>query len=505
MTAATVLELKRFLSSVRLAVEPEMPSLSTLQLAEDAAESPPPTGEGAPAAPVVSSEARFVAGLAALVLNVDPTPSGAFSKGKLQEVILAIDAAVSAQLDEILHHERFQAIESAWRAIEDLVRHVNFKAGVTVDVLDVTKEELAEDFDTGSVDVTETALFKKIYYGELDQFGGKPFAAMIGLYSFSSTRSDVFWLKQMGKVAGHSHAPFFSSVSPAFFGCETVEQLSELGDLDAILSQPRYGPWHALRDGHEAAYLGLTLPRYLLRRPWHSIWNPAGTFAYEEKTGGDNRNYLWGNSAILVARNLAKSFESSGWCQYIRGHKAGGLASDLEAHRFRLLSEHELKSPLEWTLPDTNEVAYANAGFMPVVYRKGTDEACFFSSQSVKAVKRFGDQRATDNAQLVTNLAYTLSISRIAHYLKCIVRDVVGSTADGPYVQRKIQKWLETYVTMVPQPSERTISYYPFKMAKVEVRAVEGDLGSYKCAVTVVPHIQFEGVDVELRLESWVG
>ncbi len=424
----------------------------------------------------------------------------------MQEIILEIDARVHETLDLVLHHPAFQAVESAWRGLEDLVSHSNFRANVSIDLMDVSREELAEDFETNSVDVTESVVFRKIYREEYDQFGGQPFGAVVGLYSFGSTPRDLFFLRQMGKVCALAHSPFLGSVAPQFFGCDTAEQLSSITDLEGLLKQPRYGAWQALRDAPEAAYVALTLPRYLLRRTWDPSTNLANEVDYsEDATKGPEGQYLWGNPAILLARNLVRSFEVSGWCQHIRGPKAGGLIKDLAGHAFAVRNEEELKAPVEVSIPDTRELEFANQGFIPVIYRTGTTEACIFSCQSIKAPKRFKDQKDTENAQLVTNLSYTLSVSRIAHYLKCMMRDVIGTTADATDVQTKIQDWLEEYVTTVINPDDLTLSFYPFKAAKVEVVKAEGLIGQYRCSVAVLPHIQFEGIDVELRLESRLG
>jgi type VI secretion system protein ImpC len=488
MVEGTTLDVKRFLSSM------------TLTSVEDEA---PATDDAFPHEQ--SREDRFLAGLGALVHNVAPA-NGRLPKGAIQELILEIDSRVQATLDLVLHHPSFQAVESAWRGLEDLIKHTNFHANITLDIMDASKEELAEDFETHSVDVTESAVFGKIYREEYDQFGGKPYGAVVGLYSFSSTPQDLFFIRQMGKVCALSHSPFLTSASPRFFGCETAEQLSAITDLEGLLKQPRYGAWQTLRDAPEAAYVALTLPRYLLRRPWDPETNPSEEVVYSENASkGPEGQYLWGNPAILMARNLVRSFELSGWCQHIRGPKAGGLLPDLVGHELLVRGESELKAPVELSIPDTRELEFANQGFIPVIYRTGTTEACIFSCQSIKAPKRFKDPKDTENAQLVTNLSYTLSISRIAHYLKCMMRDVIGTTADANSVQSKIQDWLEEYVTTVINPDDLTLSFYPFKAAKVEVTPSEGVIGHYRCTVAVLPHIQFEGIDVELRLESRLG
>lgn len=483
------ISLKRFLSSVRLSTEHEKAEPMFLGTIETVKEE-------------VSDEDRFLSGLAAVLLNID-RGDGRFDKSRIQGVIDQIDTAVNAQLNEVLHHSRFQELESTWRTVDDIIQHTNFKADIMLDIIDVGKDELYEDFENNSVDLTSGALFNKVYIAEYDQFGGRPYGGIIGLYEFEHTPQDLYWLRQMGRVAAASHAPFVGGVSPKFFGCNTIEELGAVKDLEGMLNQPKYGGWNQLRDTPEAAYIGLALPRYVLRLPYHPELNPCGDLNFEEKVrGDDDRTFLWGNSAALIARNMCRSFETSGWCQYMRGPKGGGLIAGLPVHTYNLRGEEEIKLPVELAIPDYRELEFANSGFMPLIYKKGTADACFFSVQSVKKPKKFKDPKDSENAQLVCNLSYTFSITRIAHYVKCIMRDNIGSTADADYIKAQLEEWIGAYVTTVSNPDDLTLRYYPFKKAEVEVTEQEGMIGWYNCSIGILPHIQFEGMDVELRLDS---
>jgi type VI secretion system protein ImpC len=483
------LDLKRFLSSMRLGTEISEP----VPMIQDGLET---------VAEEVSDEDRFISGMAALLLNID-TSAGRFDKGMVQQVIARIDVMVNDQINEIVHHDQFKQMESNWRSLNDLILNTNFKADVMIDILDVTKEELHEDFESNAVDITGSALFKKVYVAEYDQYGGKPVGSIVGLYEFEHTPRDEFWLRTMGKVAAASHAPFVGAVSPKFFGCDSIEELESIKDLEGLMSHPKYGSWNKLRDSEEAAYLGLTVPRYIIRQPFDPETNPSGNIPFEEKVrGDDNQDYLWGSAAILMAQNMVRSFEESGWCQYLRGPKGGGLVSGLPVHMFNVRGEEEMKLPVEMTIPDYRELEFANAGFIPLVYRKGTADACFFSCQSLKKPKKFKDPKDSENAQLVTNLSYTFSITRIAHYVKCIMRDNIGSSADATYIKNTLESWVNSYVTTVVNPDDLTLRYYPFKAASVDVVEREGMIGWYDCSIAILPHIQFEGMDVELRLDA---
>ncbi len=483
------IDLKRFLSSMRLesaAGEPTPMLQDDLQTIKDD----------------VSETDRFLSGMAALIMNIDPA-AGRFDKGSVQELIASIDTMVNDQLNEIIHHENFKKIESSWRSLNDLILNTNFKADIVIDMIDVSKDELFEDFEANAVDITGSALFKKIYISEYDQFGGRPYGSIIGQYEFEHTPADEFWLRTMGRVAAASHAPFIGSVSPKFFGCETIEELGAIKDLEGMMNHPKYGSWNALRDSAEAAYIGLTLPRYIARLPYDPETNPCRNINFKEEVNGDtNDDFLWGSATMLMARNLVRSFAESGWCQYVRGPNGGGLISGLPVHTFNTRGEEEIKVPVELAIPDFRELEFANAGFIPLIYRKGSADACFFSSQSIKRPKKFKDNKDTEDAQLVTNLSYTFSITRIAHYVKSIMRDNIGSSADAAYIKNSLQNWIFQYVTTIVNPDDLTLRYYPFKAAAVEVEEQEGMIGWYSCNISVLPHIQFEGMDVELKMDS---
>ena len=483
------LDLKRFLSSMRLSTELKeaVPMIQdNLQVVKED----------------ISEEDRFLSGMAVLLLNVDKS-AGRLDKGSIYELIARIDQAVNDQINEIIHHENFKKMESNWRSLNDLILNTNFKADIMIDILDVDKEELFDDFEANAVDITGSALFKKVYISEYDQYGGKPFGSIIGLHEFEHTPHDEFWLKIMGKIAAASHAPFVGSVSPKFFGCNSMEELAAIKDLEGLMKHPKYGSWDKLRDSEVAAYIGLVLPRYVARLPYDPETNPCKDIPFQEHVRGDkDKDYVWGNAVSLFAQNMVRSFAQSGWCQYLRGPKGGGLVSGLPVHTFNIRGEDEIKIPVEMAIPDYRELEFANCGFMPLIYRKGTADACFFSCQSLKKPKKFKDSKDSENSQLVTNLSYTFSITRIAHYIKSIMRDNIGSTADAEYIKNTLSNWIFQYVTTVVNPDDLTLRFYPFKAASVEVTEREGMIGWYDCSMAILPHIQFEGMDAELRLDA---
>lgn len=453
----------------------------------------------------VTEEERFLSGLAAMVHNMDPE-EGRFDKQTIQELVTTIDKLVEAQINEVLHTPAFQEVEAPWTALADLVRHTNFKANIELSLLDVSKEEAYGDLEANAADIAGSDFFKKLYVSEYDQYGGAPFGGVIGMYEFANTPDDMLWLKTMGKICTASHAPFIGAVSPKFFGCASAQEMSQLRNVGALLDSPKYSAWNALRDTEEAAYVGLTLPRYILRQPYNNETNPAPGINFTEKVLGDkDGEYLWGNASMLFARNMVKSFETSGWCQHIRGPKGGGLITGLPAHMINLRGEEEMKLPVEFSIPDFREFELANGGFIPLVHKKGTAEATFFSVQSIKKAHTFEDPKDSENSQLVTNMSYTMSICRIAHYVKCIMRENIGSTANAEYLRGQIDRWISRYVTALANPDDLTLRYFPFKAYSLTMAEVPGKVGWYHCALSVLPHLQFEGMDVDLRVDARLG
>lgn len=455
--------------------------------------------------PDISDADRFVNCLAALLVNTDLAALGSIRlvMNRIDTLMTTLSDQIQDDIHLVLHSPSFRKLEANWRSLDDLCSQVSSNE-VVIDLLDVTKDELQVDLEDHASYILTSALFKKLYVEEYDRYGGKPFGCMIGLYEFDASREDIEWLQTMSKVSAASHAPFIASVEPQFFGFDSWQELGIATDLDELLSLPKYGHWNAFRESDAAAYIALTLPRYLLRAPWQDApgWDAILDFEEQILTPDD---YLWGNAAIPFARNMVRSFESSGWCQHICGPVGGGMIKGLPVHVVTHHGQEELQPPVEVAIPDYRELQFAKNGFIPLIHCKGTADATFFSARSIKKALEFESDLDTKNADLVCNLAYTLSITRIAHYVKRMVREYIGSSADGSYIQTMLENWLIDYVTTAVNPDDLTLRYYPFKAISVSVVPKPGPFGWYSSIISVLPHIQFQGMDVELRLEAALG
>lgn len=461
---------------------------------------------------------RFTNALATLLVNVDLFATRL--EGDSEREVLRIDsirtlmievdalaerieAMIQARLQKVVQSESLRALEATWRSLDALASEVNSNE-VIIDFMDVSKDVLGTDFEDHSSYVLNSALFRKVYVEEYDRYGGRPFGVMIGLYEFDSSEEDIDWLQTMSKVSAAAHCPFIAAASPRFFDVETWAELERKDDIEELLQLPQFGRWSAFRASHGAAYIGLTLPRYMLRAPYEPRGGRNEIVRFHEQIDGPE-SYLWGNAAVLFARNMIRSFENSGWCQHIAGPLGGGMVKGLPVHMLMHHGQEELQPPVEVEIADYRELQFSAAGFIPLVHCKGTSDATFFGARSVKAAIEFEDDLDTKNADLVCNMAYTLSITRIAHYVKRMVRDYIGSTADAPYIQGMLEKWLVDYVTTAINPDDLTLLYYPFKAMSVMVEPKPGPFGWYNCVVSVLPHVQFQGMDVELRLEAALG
>ncbi len=468
---------------------------------------------------------RFASSLAALFINLqDSDLARVMSVNTLMAAVdkarQRIDGQVNAYLTTLFTSEPFQTVEKCWRGLSDLCS-VAKDPLVVVDVLDVGKIELGYDLKDNSVDLFKSSLFKKVYHDEYDRYGGKPFGAMIGLYSFDvAGGSDLPWLQAMADVANLTHCPFISAAGPnAFPNCKTWEDVDTLPDLETALSHPRYGKWDVFRKTDGAGYVGLTMPGYLLRVPWGAEEGQFGNTSanYNELQAFDSikdaivdkpvpyNGYLYGNSAILFGQNLIRSFQDTGWCQHIRGERGGGYVEGLSVHAVESGDRIELQPPLEIALPDFKERQLSDHGFIPLIWKKNTTAATFFGARSTKKAIAYAAELDTQNADMVCNLAYSFAVTRIAHYIKALTRPYIGTVADQVYLQTLITNWLGGYVTKIVNPDELTVQRYPFAAIQVDVAKKPGPLGWYNATVSVLPHIQFEGMRVELRLEAALG
>jgi type VI secretion system protein ImpC len=420
--------------------------------------------------------------------------------------IAAIDKKLTDQVNEILHHESYQQLEGAWRGLHHLVSNTETDEMLKIRVMNVSKKDLhktLKKFKGATWD--QSPVFKKLYEEEYGQFGGQPYGCIVGDYHFDHSPVDVELLGEMAKIASAIHAPFITGASPSVMQMDTWQELSNPRDLTKIFEIPEYAAWRALRESEDAKYLGLCMPRFLARRPYGAKSEPVEEFDFEEQTSGaDTGKYTWANAAYAMAANINRSFKLYGWCSRIRGVESGGAVEALPTHTFPTDDGgQDMTCPTEIAISDRREAELAKSGFMPLVHKRNSDVAAFIGAQSLQKPAVYEDPDATANANLASRLPYLFATCRFGHYLKCIVRDKVGSFKSRDEMQRWLQDWITQYVDGDPaHSSETTKAQKPLAAAEVTVQEIEGNPGYYASQFFLRPHYQLEGLTVSLRLVS---
>ena len=416
--------------------------------------------------------------------------------------VAELDRLISSQLSAIMHAPEFQKLEGSWTGLNYLVKNTATGQNLKIKVLNATKRELVRDFQS-ALEFDQSTMFKKVYEEEFGTFGGAPFGALLGDFEITRQPEDMYFIEQMSHIAAASHAPFISSASPELFGLETYSDLGKPRDLTKVFDTVEYAKWKSFRESEDSRYVGLTLPRFLGRLPFHPA-DGATTEGFnfvEEVDGTDHQKYLWCNASYAFGTKLTKAFDDFGWCAAIRGVEGGGLVEDLPTHTFKTdEGEVALKCPTEIAITDRREKELSDLGFISLVHCKNTDYAAFFGAQSTQKAKKYNTDAANANAVLSAQLQYIFAVSRIAHYMKAMMRDKIGSFAAASNVEDFLNRWLTQYVLLDDNASQEQKAQFPLREASVQVSEVPGRPGVFRAVSFLRPHFQLDELSVSLRL-----
>jgi type VI secretion system protein ImpC len=415
--------------------------------------------------------------------------------------IAQIDALLSAQLNEIMHHPDFQKLESTWRGLKYLLSQTETGEQLKIKIFNVKKNELLKDLQKAP-EFDQSALFKKVYEEEFGVFGGAPFGALLGDYHFSKSGQDVELLERISQVAAAAHAPFIAGADPDMFNMESFTSLDAPRDMAKVFDSTEYAKWKSFRNSEDARYTALALPHILMRQPFGRDTVPVEAFDFEEGVdGSDHSRYLWGNAAWALGARITNAFALYGWCAAIRGVESGGLVEGLPVHNFTTESgDITMKCPTETPISDRREKELADLGFVPLVHCKGTDYAAFFSVQSCQKPKVYEQDAATANARISAQLPYIFAVSRFAHYLKAIMRDKIGGFTSKDEIQRFLNDWIINYSIANDDAGFTLKAQHPLKEARVDVVEIPGKPGAYKAVAFLRPHFQLDELTISMRL-----
>jgi type VI secretion system protein ImpC len=423
------------------------------------------------------------------------------TEAMLNARIAQIDRLVSTQLNEIMHAAEFQKLEGTWRGLKYLLSQSETSENLKIKVLNVSKKDLLKDLQRAP-EFDQSALFKKVYEEEFGVFGGAPFAALVGDYEFGRSGQDIELLEKVAQVSAAAHAPFLTAASPEMFNLESYTQLDAPRDMGKVFDTTEYAKWKSFRQSDDSRYVALTMPRMLMREPYGPETVPIEAFNYDEQVDGtDHGAYLWGNAAWGLASRVTQAFASYGWCATIRGVESGGLVEGLPVHNFRTDSgDIAMKCPTETAITDRREKELADLGFVPLVHRKGSDNAAFFSVQSAQKPKVYDNPAATANARISAQLPYLFAVSRFAHYLKAMMRDKIGGYMTRDEVEKYLNRWINNYTISNDDAGLALKAQHPLKEARIEVVEIPGKPGAYRAVAFLRPHFQLDELSMSMRL-----
>lgn len=426
----------------------------------------------------------------------------------ISEAIKQIDAKVSKQLAAVMHHPKFKQLEGSWRGLHYLVMNTETSASLKLRVINWSKRELFRDMSRAT-EFDQSQLFKKIYESEFGTPGGQPYGALIGDYEFTNHPEDIDTLRLVSNVAAAAFAPFIAAASPRLLGLDSYRELSVPRDMEKIFDSLEYTKWNAYRETEDSRFVTLVLPRVLARLPYGERTTKVDEFDYEEapidEAGVARRmphdDYCWMNAAYAMGARLTDAFARNSWCTAIRGAENGGKLENLPCHIFTSDDgDIDLQCPTEIGITDRREAELSKLGFLAVSHYKGTDYAVFFGAQTNQKPKKYDRPDATANAAISARLPYMMASSRIAHYLKIIARDKIGSFKEASDVEAWLKRWIEQYTNSNPSPSEEAKAKYPLREARIRVEEIPGKPGSYHAVAHMRPWLQMEELTTSLRM-----
>jgi len=430
---------------------------------------------------------------------------------RADQLIALIDEALNRQVNAILHHPDFQAMEARWRGLSMLVRESAHSDEVKVKLLSFGWRELSRSMERAT-DFDQSHLFELVYNREFGMPGGEPFGMLVGDYHFSPTEpregDAVSALTQLGMVAAAAFCPFVAGASPRAIGIEEFGELNRVQDFSWLANEPTRLRWNGMRARDDSRFLGLIAPRVLMRAPHQPFARRRDDgFPFRESMEADGSSLLWGNAAFAFATVVIRNFIESGWFADIRGvtqgEVDGGMLSTSELAPYDFGTESEglsAQPPVETRLTSVQEQQFCELGLVPVGTTYLSGSVIFNSNQSLHAPPHYANEHASQNARLAAMLQYVLCASRFSHYLKVILRDEIGQLSDAIAIQRKLEDWLTSYTLGNDDADLSLRARFPLRSAGVTVHEVPGKPGTFSCTVRLQPHFQLDDVSTSFHL-----
>ncbi|ASW09838.1 type VI secretion system contractile sheath large subunit [Rhizobium sp. 11515TR] len=430
---------------------------------------------------------------------------------QVHRVIAMIDDALNRQVNAILHHPDFQAMEARWRGLAMLMRHTGRSEEVKVKILSVSWAQLTRHLER-TTEFDQSHLFELIYSREFGMPGGEPFGLLIGDYELSpqdQTGGDtVGALTQIGMAAAAAFCPFVAAAAPQAIGLQDFDELNRVQDFSWLAYDPTRIRWNGLRAREDSRFLGLVAPRILMRAPYEAFSRERDDqFPFRESIAADGSTLVWGNGAFAFAMIVIRNFIETGWFADIRGVTQdaidGGMLSTEELAPYDLGIESNglsQQAPVEIRLTSGQEQQLCELGIVPIATTYLSSSAIFNSNQSLHAPPHYSSEHARQNARIAAMLQYVLCASRFSHYLKVIMRDDIGKLADSASIERKLNDWLSTYTLGNDDADLSLRTRFPLRSAGISVDEIPGKPGMFACTVRLQPHFQLDDVSTSFHL-----
>lgn len=425
----------------------------------------------------------------------------------IENAIAELDKQMSRQMSEIMQQNEFQRLEGSWRGLQKLVRESELGPTLKIRLVDFQKEELLDQFEDAPA-VDRSPLFDALYQQEFGTAGGEPYGLLIGDYNFTQKDEDVALLRYLGETAAASHAPFLAAAGPEMFEFNSFETFKEGKPVAAGFDSPSYAAWNAFRESDDARYVVLTLPKTLARLPYGDKGLGTKAFHYEELATDaagnprptDNSQLVWSNAAFELGLKMTQAFTAFGWCTAIRGLDNGGKVENLPNLTYQSdAGDLQQQCPIEVNLTDEREKELSDLGFLPLVHYKNTNYGVFIGGQTTQKPKTYTDPDATGNAAISARLPYIMASSRIAHYLKVMGRDKLGSNLEAPDIQRDLQAWIDQYTNSGAMGNAER-SKTPLCESRIQVVEQPGRPGAYSAVAHLRPWLQLEELTTSVRM-----
>ena len=410
------------------------------------------------------------------------TPLHPPSRARVDLALAELDRRLAATLRALLQHPAVQRVEALWRGLHRLLEHARPHDNIRVELLPCSQADLQADFARAD-DPTRAGLHHIVYTRAYASFGGQPYGLLCAAYRFGPDPADLELLRRCAAVAALAHAPFVADAAPALLGLRDLAEVSQLRDLAAAQSGPRFAAWHALRASPDARHVVLCLPRFLLRAPYDAAAEPTGPLRFRELVDHPDQ-LLWGPASLLLAMRAADAFAEQRWCVGLVGTRGGPTL-------LQLARPVATRCTLELLLPPRCERALAEAGLLALTIDRATGRAIAREAPSVQR---------PDGDSLGAQLPYVLLVSRLAHYLQRVQRERVGQWDDRAALQRELDLWLRQYVADMDDPPPDVRARKPLRRAAVTLEPAPDAAGWHRCHLRIVPHITHLGRPLTLEL-----